>query len=174
MSKIEKFATEHDLIKRLEELRDLDVSSDNLKVISQHPVTNEYDEFNHITTINAEGSAWDKIVSFFSSGDPTDRVFNNINLSHGDKDEYRQALERNEILLYIDSESKLGGETQKKSDYDYGSTNTRLDHQDKYVSEENMTDFTEDTNHSSYNSLPNEEKIDQAGLREENKKLNRK
>lgn len=156
MSKIEKFTTEQQLTTRLEELRDINLNSGDIKVISQHPLTNNYENFNNITTINAEGSAWDKIVAFFSSGDPTDRAFKHLNLSPGDKDEYRQALENDEILLYIDKNSSLDEEEAEKSDYDYDSTstNTRFDHQDKYVSEENMTDFT-------------------GNLREENKNLNR-
>lgn len=161
MSRIESFINEQQLASRLEDLRELEISANDITIISQHPIIHEYE---NITMINSEGSVWDKLVSFFSSGDPTDKVFNNLDLAQGEKDEHRQALEEGNILLYIKDDLLLSDNRTGQSDYAY-ENNDNLNTPDKYVTQEEIQTYTNEK--PSSEPLADEKEIQQADIREE-------
>src|SRR5699024_622957 len=51
----------------------------------------------------AEGSAWDKIASWFTEDEPEDRVMSDLELSAEEEAEYKSALDRGEFLLYVNN-----------------------------------------------------------------------
>lgn len=161
MSNIESFINEQQLANRLEELRELKISANDITIISQHPIVHEYE---NVTMINSEGSIWDKLVSFFSSGDPTDRAFNNLDLTQGEKDEHRQALEEGNILLYINDDLLLTNNNTDESDYAYENIDY-LNTRNKYVTQEEVQSYTNEKTFSE--PLADEKEIQQADIREE-------
>lgn len=161
MSNIESFINEQQLANRLEELRELKISANDITIISQHPIVHEYE---NVTMINSEGSIWDKLVSFFSSGDPTDRAFNNLDLTQGEKDEHRQALEDGNILLYINDDLLLTNNNTDESDYAYKNIDY-LNTRNKYVTQEEVQSYTNEKTFSE--PLADEKEIQQADIREE-------
>lgn len=161
MSSIESFTNEQQLANRLDELRELEVSANDITIISQHPIIHEYD---NVTMINSEGSIWDKLVSFFSSGDPTDKAFNTLNLTQGEKDEHRQTLEDGHILLYINDDLLLANHNADESNYAYGH-HDNINTPNKYLTQEEIQTYTNEKIVSE--PLVDEKEIKEANIREE-------
>lgn len=85
MSRIENFVTENDALTRVEELRTEGIADNNITVLSQQPINNEAFGNNEINFRDAEGSAWDKFVSFFSPDDPEEKLLNDLGLSQSEQ-----------------------------------------------------------------------------------------
>ncbi len=124
MSRIENFVTENDALTRVEELRTEGVADNNITVLSQQPINNEAFGNNEINFRDAEGSAWDKFVSFFSPDNPEEKVLNDLGLSQSEQVQYRNSLNAGEVLVYVDSPDNASdsamnyGETRDTYDYD--------------------------------------------------------
>lgn len=124
MSRIENFVTENDALTRVEELRTEGVADNNITVLSQQPINNEAFGNNEINFRDAEGSAWDKFVSFFSPDNPEEKVLNDLGLSQSEQVQYRNSLNAGEVLVYVDSPDNTSdsamnyGETRDTYDYD--------------------------------------------------------
>lgn len=101
MARLETYLNEDDLLNRIHLLRREDnVTNKQLTIFSNSSF--ESAELNEdIETKTIDGSASDKIVTYFSAGEPEDRRIGNLNLTHEQKDVYRYALEHHQFILYI-------------------------------------------------------------------------
>lgn len=102
MSKIEKFKSEQELVGRIEQLRAEGVRDDEITVFSQDSLENTSLNYTDVNFKDAEGSAWDKFAAFFTSEEPEERVMKNLNLSESEQQEYINAMQAGDILLYVE------------------------------------------------------------------------
>ena len=133
MSRIENYVTENDALTRVEELRNEGIADSNITVLSQQPIQNDAFANSEVNFRDAEGSAWDKFVSFFSADDPEEKVLNDLGLSESEQVQYRNSLNAGEFLVYVDAADHTEnaaamdyGETRSTSNdnYDYNNTDT--------------------------------------------------
>ncbi|SOC43560.1 DUF2382 domain-containing protein [Salinicoccus kekensis] len=102
MSKIEKFKSEQELVGRIEQLRAEGVRDDEITVFSQDSLENTSLNYTDVNFKDAEGSAWDKFAAFFTSEEPEERVMKDLNLSESEQQEYINAMQAGDILLYVE------------------------------------------------------------------------
>src|SRR5690625_3544596 len=102
MSKIEKCKSEQELVGRIEQLRAEGVSDDEITVFSQESLENRSLNYADVNFKDAGGSEWDKFAAFFTSEEPEERVMKNLNLSEPEQQEYINAMQAGDILLYVE------------------------------------------------------------------------
>lgn len=102
MSKMEKFKSEQELVGRIEQLRADGVRDDEITVFSKDSLENTSLNYTEVNFKDAEGSAWDKFAAFFTSEEPEERVMKDMNLSESEQQEYINAMQAGDILLYVD------------------------------------------------------------------------
>jgi len=102
MSKIEKFKSEQELVGRIEQLRAEGVRDDEIMVFSKDSLENTSLNYTDVNFKDAEGSAWDKFAAFFTSEEPEERVMKDLNLSESEQQEYINAMQAGDILLYVE------------------------------------------------------------------------
>lgn len=102
MARLETYLNEDDLLNRIHLLRrEQNVTNNQLTIFSNSSF--ESAELNEdIETKSIDGSAGDKIVTYFSAGEPEDRRIENLGLTHEQKEAYHYALEHHQFILYID------------------------------------------------------------------------
>lgn len=125
MSRFEKFAAEHDLMKRIEQLRTEGFEENEITVISKQKLEDAYLKYRSVNFKNSEGTTWDKFVSMFSDDDPKDKVLGGFDITDSEKEHFKYALDRKEILLlkedhaadedgYVQEEAREYHETQQQ------------------------------------------------------------
>lgn len=123
MSRIENYVTENDALTRVEELRAEGVADRDITVLSQQPIHNDTFAGSDVNFQDAEGSAWDKFVSFFSPDNPEEKVLNDLGLSESEQVQYRNSLNAGEVLVYVDSPDNNSGNAmdygEKRDTYNY-------------------------------------------------------
>ena len=102
MSKMEKFKSEQELVGRIEQLRADGVRDDEITIFSKDSLENTSLNYTDVNFKDAEGSAWDKFAAFFTSEEPEERVMKDMNLSESEQQEYINAMQAGDILLYVD------------------------------------------------------------------------
>lgn len=144
MSRFEKFATEQDLMKRIEQLRTEGFEEADITVISSQQLESAYLKYKSINFKNSEGTTWDKFISMFSDDDPKDKVLGGFDITDSEKEHFKYALDRQEILLlkedhmadedkYVQNEPREYHETQQQDAQAMeteAAQNERLDAQD--------------------------------------------
>ncbi|MCD2137527.1 YsnF/AvaK domain-containing protein [Salinicoccus halitifaciens] len=103
MRKIETFATEEELLRRIEQLRADGVTEDMMTVVGNEGTTTDALDDTGVNYRSADGSAWDKIASWFSDDQPEDRVMDDLGLTKEEEDTFMNALDRGELLLYVNN-----------------------------------------------------------------------
>ena len=104
MHNIKTYKNEDELLGRIEQLKTDGIQEENITVVSKKPLEKSSFEYTNINVKSAEGTAWDKIVSFFSSDDSEDRVMASLDLSDQDEQKFRDELDRGSMLLYVDGQ----------------------------------------------------------------------
>lgn len=99
MSRFEKFATEQDVMERIEQLRSEGFEEPEITVISSQKLETSYLKYKSVNFKNSEGTTWDKFVSMFSDDDPKDKVLGEFDITDSEKEHFKYALDRQEILL---------------------------------------------------------------------------
>lgn len=99
MSRFEKFAAERDVMERIEQLRTDGFKDEEITVISKQKLEYAYLKFRDVNFKNSEGTTWDKFVSMFSDDDPVDKVLREFDITDSEREHFKDALERKEILL---------------------------------------------------------------------------
>lgn len=102
MSHFEKFAAERDVIKRIEQLRADGFRDDEITVISRHKLEYAYLKYRDVNFKDAEGTTWDRFISMFSNDDPEDKVLGDFDITDSEREHFKEALGRGEILLLKD------------------------------------------------------------------------
>lgn len=124
MSRIENFVTENDALTRVEQLRAEGVADRDITVLSKQPIKNETFAGSEVNFRDAEGSAWDKFVSFFSPDNPEEKVLNDLGLGESEQVQYRDSLNAGEVLVYVEAPDNTAADNtmeygEKRSNYDY-------------------------------------------------------
>ncbi|CAM4364505.1 general stress protein [Lacicoccus alkaliphilus] len=117
MSRFEKLASEKDVVERLEQLQEEGVRDDEITVISGQKLEFAYLKFRDVNFKDAEGTTWDKFTSMFSDADPKDKVLADFDITESEKEHFKDALDRDEILLLkepygVQEEGHAGNETR--------------------------------------------------------------
>lgn len=99
MSRFEKFATEQDVMERIEQLRTEGFEESDITVISSQKLEDAYLKYRSVNFKNSEGTTWDKFISMFSDDDPKDKVLGAFDITDSEKEHFKHALDRREILL---------------------------------------------------------------------------
>ena len=102
LARLETYLNEDDLLERIHFLRrEKDVSNQQLLIFSNSSFESE-ELNNEIEHKTIDGTAGDKMVTFFSAGSPEDRRIDDMNLTHEQEAAYHHALEHHQFILYID------------------------------------------------------------------------
>lgn len=101
MRKIETFTTEEELLRRIEQLKADGIMENAMTVVGDKELTGDALNYTEVNFKAAEGSAWDKIASWFTEDEPEDRVISDLELNREEEDTYRNALDRGDFLLYV-------------------------------------------------------------------------
>ncbi|WP_411843061.1 general stress protein [Salinicoccus sp. HZC-1] len=101
MRKIESFGNEQELLGRIEQLKIDGVQEESITVVSNEALNGSSFDYTNVNFKSADGTAWDKIVSYFSSEEPEERVISSLELNDQEEQEYRSELENGRFLLYV-------------------------------------------------------------------------
>lgn len=101
MRKIETFAAEEELLRRIEQLKAEGVMENAMTVVADKELAGDSLNYTEVNFKAADGSAWDKIASWFSEDEPEDRVMADLELDAEEEATYRSALDRGDFLLYV-------------------------------------------------------------------------
>lgn len=101
MPRIETYDDEKELLRTIEQLKTDGIQEESITVVSRDPLEKSSFEYTNVNIKSAEGTAWDKIVSFFSSGDSEERVIANLDLNEQEKQKFKNELDNGKILLYV-------------------------------------------------------------------------
>lgn len=104
MRNIETYQNEDELLGRIEQLKIDGIQEESITVVSKNTLEKSSFEYTNINIKSAEGTAWDKIVSFFSSDDSEDRVIAGLDLDNQEEQKFKDELDRGNILLYVNGE----------------------------------------------------------------------
>lgn len=108
MRNIETFTNEEELNGRIEQLKAEGVNEDDITVVSREQLAGSAVGYTGVNFRTLEGNAWDKIVSWFSDENPEDRVMTDLDVDSREEGEYKEALDRGEILLHVKNSSESG------------------------------------------------------------------
>lgn len=119
MARIETFVNEKDLLNRIHELKnELHVDRRQLTVFSNDSFESlELNEDVQSKTI--DGSTGDKLITYFSAGEPEDRRIDDMKLTTEQSEAYRYALEHHQSVLFIDNPDYEGAHKTELKDLDY-------------------------------------------------------
>ena len=101
MRKIETFVNEEEVLRRIEQLKADGVVENAITVVGDKDQAGDALNYTEVNFKAAEGSAWDKIASWFSDDEPEDRVMSDLELNSEEEATYRSALDRGEFLLHV-------------------------------------------------------------------------
>lgn len=112
MRKIETFNTEQEAISRIDQLKTEGVEENQITIVSNRDLEagGAFGDYSGVKVKSSEGSAWDKVVSFFTGDAPEEQAVNNMNLTAAEEQEYREALDADKILLYVDGTATVEGQ----------------------------------------------------------------
>lgn len=111
MDSIETFATEQEVIKRIDELKAEGADENQITLAADHDLEagGALEAYSGVKMKSSEGSAWDKIVSFFTDDQPEERVAESLDLTASEEQEFMKALDSGKILLYVDKQATVSG-----------------------------------------------------------------
>lgn len=108
MRKIETFINAEEVNGRIEQLKAEGVNEEDITVVSKEELAGSAVGYTGVNFRTSEGSAWDKIVSWFSDEDPQERVMTDLDVNGQEEEEYKTALDRGEILLHVNKTGERG------------------------------------------------------------------
>src|SRR5699024_12360440 len=82
MSRFEKFATEQDVMERIEQLRTDGLEEADITVISSQKRENAYLKYRHLNFKHSEGTTRDKIDSMFSDDETKDKGMSALDITN--------------------------------------------------------------------------------------------
>ena len=184
MRKIETFATEEELLRRIEQLKAEGVVENAMTVVADKDMAGDALDYTEVNFKAAEGSAWDKIASWFTEDEPEDRVISDLELNAEEEATYKSALDRGDFLLYVsnrtaDTDAHAGNDgSVEKGGYGAGVApgerdqfvadsdreNALGEREGSYGIDEKVTDDNYGLTENEWNDLSEEERIQ---LREE-------
>lgn len=129
MGRIESFASETDLLGRIEHLKLNGVREDQMTVVTNESLEGTKLEHLNVNTRSTEVDTWDRVVAWFADEDPETQVMNSMHLTPEEQEEYKSALMDGKLLLHIDDGTAIGaaGENTRPANdgYTYRDTGAR-------------------------------------------------
>ncbi|TVT28978.1 DUF2382 domain-containing protein [Salinicoccus cyprini] len=144
MGRIESFASETDLLGRIEHLKLNGTREDQMTVISRESLEGTKLEYLEVNKKSTEADTWDRIVAWFADEDPEQQVMNSMQLSPKEQEEYKSALMDGKLLLHIDERTGAVDENPRTT----GSSYTYRD-EDTHTADHTTADLTADRSSSS-------------------------
>ncbi|TDM02152.1 DUF2382 domain-containing protein [Macrococcus carouselicus] len=111
MGNIESFSSEQALLGRIDNLKSQGVAERDLYVISKNKLEGSALNYTDVNFKNADGSFGDKVASLFTGENPQNRVFDKLNLSDAEHNQYEREVESGNILLYVDNDATYNTST---------------------------------------------------------------
>ena len=105
MRKIESFKDQDELIADVGRLKSQGVFEKDIAIVSSQPLRGEVENYPDVDYRRADGNAWDKVVSWFTRESTETHVMNDLKLTSKEEEQYKSALDRGEILLYVNESS---------------------------------------------------------------------
>lgn len=190
MHKIETFAKEEELLRRIEQLKAEGVVENAITVVADKDLAGDALNYTEVNYKAAGGSAWDKIASWFTEDEPEDRVMSELELGAEEEAEYRSALDRGDFLLYVNNRTADAGTyavndgSVEKDEYSEAAVqgehdqfvpnsdreNALGEREGAYSIDEKVTDDNYGLTEDEWNHLSEEERIE---LREERLKVDK-
>lgn len=124
MRNIESFDNEHELLGRIEQLKIDGIQEESITVVTKEAFEKSSLEYTGVEVKSSEGTAWDKIVSFFSSEDPESRVVSSLELSEKEEQKYKSELDKGKILLCVDDGEPNAAAKDKENNKQTDGTST--------------------------------------------------
>ncbi|ULG71929.1 DUF2382 domain-containing protein [Macrococcus brunensis] len=115
MGNIESFSSEQALLGRIDNLKSQGVAERDLHVISKNKLEGSALNYTDVNFKNADGSFGDKVASLFTGEDPQARVFDKLNLSDAERNQYEREVESGNILLYVDNDATYNTSTTERN-----------------------------------------------------------
>ncbi|MFP7493291.1 general stress protein [Terribacillus saccharophilus] len=107
---IQTFMNENEAIVKVNELISAGVPEEDIMIIvDKKPADSILGDKRDVHYKEANGSFGTKFASFFSSGDPEDKVLKNLNLSKTEKDRYAEELKAGKVLVYAKNAPAAAG-----------------------------------------------------------------
>lgn len=128
MGQFESFKSEQELVGRIERLRADGVHDNDITVFSKESLEGTSLNYTGVNFKNADGSAWDRFVSLFTSEEPEERALADLDLNESEKEDYITSLQAGDILLHINEAAlgeseKMGSDEDAESRYDSNDNN---------------------------------------------------
>lgn len=128
MGQFESFKSEQELVGRIERLRAEGVHDNDITVFSKESLEGTSLNYTGVNFKNADGSAWDRFVSLFTSDEPEERALANLDLNDSEKQDYITSLQAGDILLHVNEvalgeSDKMGSDEEEASRYDSNDNN---------------------------------------------------
>ncbi|KAA1039495.1 DUF2382 domain-containing protein [Macrococcus equipercicus] len=111
MRNIESFSSEQALLSRIDNLKSQGIAERDMHVISKNKLEGSALDYTDVQYKNADGSFGDKVASLFTGEDPQHRVFERLNLSDAEQNQYVREVESGNILLYVDNNATYNNDT---------------------------------------------------------------
>ncbi|MFA7746168.1 DUF2382 domain-containing protein [Salinicoccus roseus] len=143
MRKIETFNTEQEAVSRIDQLKTEGVEENQITIVSNRDLEagGAFGDYSGVKVKSSEGSAWDKVVSFFTGDAPEEQAVNNMNLTAAEEQEYREALDADKILLYVDGTATVEGQgTGVAGGPAAGTTGAYAERDDRDITDRNRAD----------------------------------
>lgn len=123
MGQFENFKSEQELVGRIEQLRADGVHDGDITIFSKEALEGTSLNYTNVNFKNADGSAWDKFVSLFTSEAPEERALADFELNESQKEDYITSLQAGDILLHVNDvalgeSDKMGSDEEETSRYD--------------------------------------------------------
>lgn len=136
MGQFENFKSEQELVGRIEKLRADGVHDNDITVFSKEALEGTSLNYTGVNFKNADGSAWDKFVSLFTSAAPEERALADLDLNESEKEDYITSLQAGDILLHVNDvalgeSDKMGSDEDEASRYDSDDNNVGGEQHDK-------------------------------------------
>lgn len=121
---IESFSSEQALLSRIDNLKSQGIAEHDMHVISKNKLEGSALDYTDVQYKNADGTFGDKVASLFTGEDPQARMFDKLNLTEAEKDQYVREVESGSILLYVDNDATYNNDEAARYENDgVGRTN---------------------------------------------------
>lgn len=113
MKKFERFNSEQQALNHLEDILSQGVNQEDVTIVSKYRLIDISSSYPNVTFRDAEGGIIDKIAALFSEEEVEDKVLKSIDLTDVEREECRQAIDQEEVIVfnaYHDFKGALDGE----------------------------------------------------------------
>ncbi|MFC3899954.1 general stress protein [Aliicoccus persicus] len=122
MNKFERFSSEQQVLKHLEDILGHGVNEEDVTIVSKSRLVELSSRYPNVTYKDSEGGIMEKISSLFTDELPEDKVLNSLDLTEEERETCRQAIDQEDIIVFNashDFDGALDGEHYDMSKDDH-------------------------------------------------------